>query len=80
MNLTTVIDELKSQRDTLEQAVFALERLRGPRRGRPPGWLKKPVAVENAPQSNGRKPFSLATRRKMAQSQKKRWAQARKVA
>lgn len=63
MSLTPVINDLRSEREKIAQALAVLESLNGPRRGRPPGWLKKPVAVEAAQQVNGRKPFSLATRR-----------------
>ncbi len=42
MNITQIIEELRQQRDQIEEAIISLERLaRGgaPRRGRPPAWL-----------------------------------------
>lgn len=43
MDLHKMIVELESERDRLNQAIFALERLsagKGKKRGRPPKWLK----------------------------------------
>ena len=43
MDLNTIIEKLKAERDTLAAAIECLERLaetsRGKRRGRPPKWL-----------------------------------------
>ena len=44
MDLQKMIAELEAERNRLDQAIDALERLsttNGPRRGRPPAWLKK---------------------------------------
>jgi len=45
MDLHRMITELEAERARLDQAIEALERLNSnkgmPRRGRPPGWLKK---------------------------------------
>ena len=43
MNLTKTIEELRHERKQIDEAILSLERLAagsGPRRGRPPGWLK----------------------------------------
>jgi len=42
MDLTRMIAELKAEKQLLEQAMAALERLaaNSPRHGRPPNWLK----------------------------------------
>jgi hypothetical protein len=42
MDTSTILQELRRQRDQLAEAITALERLAagsGPRRGRPPKWL-----------------------------------------
>jgi hypothetical protein len=49
MDLTKSISELRSQRDKVEEAIQALERLmesRRARRGRPPKWLIEARAVK----------------------------------
>ena len=43
MNLSKMLTQLRADRDFIEEAILALERLlagSGPRRGRPPSWLK----------------------------------------
>ena len=45
MNLTKILAELRRERKLIDEAILALERLlagSGPRRGRPPNWLKPP--------------------------------------
>jgi hypothetical protein len=45
MNLTKILAELRRERKLIDEAILALERLlagSGPRRGRPPGWLREP--------------------------------------
>ena len=83
MNVTQMISELRAERASIEEAIVVLERLvstQPGRRGRPPAWLasvkaaaghtvSKPTAVKRV--------FSAATRKKMALSQKKRWAAAK---
>jgi len=54
MDVTKMLDELKQEREQLEEAIITLERLvqgRGKRRGRPPAWLaeaRKREAKEKA--------------------------------
>ncbi len=43
MDVNKILTELRHEREQLEDAIFALERLargRGKRRGRPPAWMK----------------------------------------
>jgi hypothetical protein len=66
-----IVQLLIQERDRLSRAIEALQ---GPvkRRGRPPKNSAMPAPVVEAPKK--RKPFSAATKRKMARAQKKRWA------
>ena len=58
MNLTKILAELRQEREQIDEAILSLERLAagsGPRRGRPPAWLKaqktksRPTAVKESP-------------------------------
>lgn len=43
MNLIKMIEELRQERNSIDDALMTLERLargRGKRRGRPPAWMK----------------------------------------
>ena len=43
MNLTKILEDLRRERAQIDEAILSLERLAagsGPRRGRPPAWLK----------------------------------------
>lgn len=74
-----MLAELRTQRDQLNEVILMLTRLTSgsgtKRRGRPPAWLKAETAATDTPLK--RKPFSAATRKKMAAAQKKRWAAKR---
>jgi hypothetical protein len=84
MNVTQMISELRAERVAIEEAIVVLERLvskQPGRRGRPPAWLAS-VKASAADQAVVKAPgvkrvFSAATRKKMALSQKKRWAAAK---
>jgi len=42
MDVSKILDELRQEREQLEEAILSLERLargRGRRRGRPPSWI-----------------------------------------
>ena len=42
MDVTKILEELRQEREQLEEAILSLERLargRGRRRGRPPSWM-----------------------------------------
>ncbi len=80
-DILKMLGELKAQRDQVGEAIMTLERLargQGKRRGRPPGWMKEVKSTEPAPRK--RKAFSAATRKQMSDSQKARWAAAKKTA
>ena len=85
MNITNMLSELRSQKEQIEQAILVLQRLAAggaKRRGRPPKWMASDAdsaGVASAPVRK-RKPFSAATRRKMAEAQRKRWAKVKKAA
>jgi hypothetical protein len=71
MDTNRILDELKAERDRIEQAISALEAVNstGRRRaGRPP----KAAAI---PRRRGR--MSAATRARMAAAQRARWAKAK---
>ena len=60
MNLTKILDDLRREREQIDEAILSLERLAAgsPRRGRPPAWLKAhqrkgrpPVAAKNSGKS-----------------------------
>ena len=40
MDINKILAELRSQREEIERAIIALDRIRGRRRGRPPQWMK----------------------------------------
>jgi hypothetical protein len=58
MNVLTIIEELRNQRDAVEASIQALQRLAGtnrPRRGRPPKWIKEAQpATPDVPKRRGR--------------------------
>jgi len=57
MNLTKILSELRQEREQIDEAILSLERLAassGPRRGRPPAWLK-------AHKNRGRSPAGKET-------------------
>jgi len=58
MNLTKILEDLRQERAQIDEAILSLERLAagsGPRRGRPPAWLKaqkghvRPVKSKDTP-------------------------------
>ena len=58
MNLTKILTDLRQEREQIDEAILSLERLAagsGPRRGRPPAWLKaqkkrgRPAGTKEAP-------------------------------
>ena len=57
MDVNKMLEDLRREREQLEEAILTLERLargRGRRRGRPPAWLSQ---IE-APKRRGRPPGS----------------------
>jgi hypothetical protein len=87
MDLTQMLQELRSERDQLTEAIQALERLAmatggGKRRGRPPKWMTEAQQSGGATESSAapagpkkRRKFSAETRARMAEAQKARWAE-----
>ena len=81
MDISKILDDLRQERQHIDEAIGVLERLvstsSGKRRGRPPNWLKRAEAIEASPEApakvGGRKKFGAETRRKMAEAQKRRW-------
>lgn len=59
IDVAKILDELKQEKEQLEQAIITLERLaqgRSPRRGRPPAWMAEEGAA--MPKRRGRPPGS----------------------
>jgi hypothetical protein len=58
MDLTTIVKELKEERDILDRTIASLERIamhRGKRRGRPPAWMSVlQTESKPAPKKRGR--------------------------
>ena len=79
MDFSRVLDELRSERQKLDEAILVMERLaagsRGKRRGRPPKWVSALTAERSGPAK--KRSFSAAARKRIAQAQKKRWAAIR---
>ena len=75
-----MLAELRAEQQRLAEAIIAVERLAVgsgvKRRGRPPKWMSAANASNTiaAEEPRKRRPFSAATRRKMAAAQKRRWA------
>ena len=84
MDINSMLAELRAERERLTEAILVLERLAAgghKRRGRPPKWLATAASsVQEGGRTRKRRPFRAATRAKMAQAQKKRWAARRKEA
>jgi hypothetical protein len=57
MNLNKILEELRREREQIDEAILSLERLAagsGPRRGRPPAWLKAQKSTKVRPQGSGK--------------------------
>lgn len=83
MDIHRILTELRSEKERLEEAILTIERLAagslGKRRGRPSKWLANAKAGTTPSLTTTRKRrFSAATRKRMAESQRQRWA-ARKA-
>jgi hypothetical protein len=81
MDILKMLADFRMERQRIEEAILALERLaagtRGKRRGRPPKWMSEANA-DGAPVPRKTRTVSAAARKRMAAAQKKRWA-ARKA-
>jgi hypothetical protein len=90
MDIHSILAELRSEKDRLDEAILTIERLAvgslTKRRGRPPKWLANVKAeagssgAAKALTPKKRRRFSAATRKRMAESQRKRWASRRATA
>ena len=82
MDILKMLADLRAEHEQIDQAILALERLavgtHGKRRGRPPKWMAA-ARAESPAQIVPRKKsvFTEATRKRMAEAQKKRWAATR---
>ena len=79
MDILKMLADLRAEREQIEQAIQVVERLAagtsGKRRGRPPKWIS--ANDEGGPEPTVPKKtrvMSAATRKRMADAQKKRWA------
>ena len=81
MNVTQIIAQLREERAALDEAIAVLERIArsGPRgRGRPPNWMSG-MHSGNGGADNPKRVFSAATKKKMAEAQRRRWEAYRKA-
>jgi hypothetical protein len=83
MDISKTLADLREYKAKLDEAIVALDglaRRRGAKRGRPLGSTNKPHAADgqSADKQKSRRGFSAETRARMAESQRKRWAAARK--
>ena len=76
MNIKDVLQQLKAERDRLDNAIAALEPLAGDNRRRGSGPSS---AVEKMPKRRRRK-MSAAARKRISDRMKARWAERRKQA
>jgi hypothetical protein len=79
MDILKMLAEFRVERQRIEEAIVALERLasgtQGKRRGRPPKWMSGVSAETGAVDAPAKsRSFSPAARKRMAMAQKKRWA------
>jgi hypothetical protein len=77
MDILKMLEELRSERHHIEEAILVMERLvagRGRRRGRPPAWMSKTTSPDSADSEPKKRSVSAAARKRMAAAQKKRWA------
>jgi hypothetical protein len=60
MDITKILEDLRRERQQLEEAILSLERLAvgGKRRGRPPAWIVAAQQTTQAPRGPGRPPGS----------------------
>jgi hypothetical protein len=81
MDILKMLADFRVERQRIEEAIIALERLatgtRGKRRGRPPKWMSDAGAEGGAGAESmlrKKRTVSPAARKRMAAAQKKRWA------
>jgi hypothetical protein len=78
MDIKSVLQQLETERDRVNQAISALEQLQGipsaPRRGRPP----KNQASGSVISIPKKRTMSPAARKRISEMMKKRWAERRR--
>lgn len=78
-----MLQELRSERAQIEEAILTLERLargQGKRRGRPPKWMSEKSCADRTPSHKSHKRvLSPEARARIAAGQRKRWAAARQT-
>ena len=78
MDILKMLADFRAERQRIEEAIIALERLaggfRGKRRGRPPKWISAASAESGLAPARKKRTVSAAARRRMAIAQKQRWA------
>jgi len=83
MDIVKMLSDLRSERERLQEAILAIERLAaggGKRRGRPPKWMSNLNSTETSlSQPTPKRTVSAAVRKRMAAAQKRRWATIRKA-
>jgi hypothetical protein len=82
MNILKMLEELRAEQQHIQEAILVIERLAsgsGKRRGRPPKWMSATKTTADSAEPVKRRTFSAASRKRMADAQKRRWA-AKKAA
>ena len=79
MDILKMLADLRAERQQIEEAIVAIERLavgtRGKRRGRPPKWMAAETEeVVEAATFSTKRTVSASARKRIAAAQKKRWA------
>ena len=77
MNIVRMLEELRAERQQIEEAILVIERLAagsGRRRGRPSKWMSKVTAADGTETQPKKRFVSAAARKRMAAAQKRRWA------
>ena len=84
MDIIKMLQELRSAREQVEEAILALERLAsggGRRRGRPPKWMSEATTSKGSAlrKSLRTRVLTPEARARMAAGQRRRWAAARQA-
>ena len=83
MDIIKMLQDLRLEREQIEEAILTLERLargQGRRRGRPPKWMSKASAAgEFSRKPQKKRVLSPEARARIADGQRKRWAAARRA-
>ena len=83
MDVVAIIAELRQQRERIEEAIMALERMaggQGKRRGRPPKWMTPTGSDEKTVAATQRRARTAAQRKAQSDRMKRYWTARRKAA